>query len=140
EGLPLPAHALLQRGQRHALHPGHHAPDVVAVVRLEGRQGEPAVAADHGGDAVNVGRGGPRVPEQLRVVVGVGVDEAGGDHQATGVERGAGVVVDLAHAGYAPCADPHVRSHGRGPGAVHQGGSPDQVVEHATSIEASHGG
>ena len=48
---------------------------------------EPAVAGDDGGDAVVARRGERRVPEDLRVVVGVDVDEPGRDDVAAGVER-----------------------------------------------------
>ena len=78
---PVPVDPVLERGQRHALDLGHHPADVVGVGSPERGEGEPAVAADDRGDAVHVRRRGQRVPEQLGVVVGVGVDEAGGDHQ-----------------------------------------------------------
>ena len=48
---------------------------------------EPAVAGDHGRHAVPRRRGGVGVPEQLRVVVGVGVDEPGRQHQAVEVDH-----------------------------------------------------
>ena len=98
EALPVPVDPLLQGGERHALDPGHHAAQVVGVVGPERGQGEAAVAADDRGHAVDVGRGGERVPEELGVVVGVGVDEAGAHHQAGGVERVVRGVVDAARA------------------------------------------
>ena len=79
----------LERGQGHALDLGHHAADVVGVLGVDRGQGEPAVAADHRRHAVHVGRGGGRVPEELGVVVGVRVDDAGGHHEPGGVELGA---------------------------------------------------
>ena len=76
EGAPVPGQAGAQRGQRHALDPRHHPRDVVDVLGRHGRQREAAVAAEHRGHAVQRGRAGVGVPEQLRVVVGVQVDEA----------------------------------------------------------------
>ena len=87
---PVPGQARLQRGQRHALDPRHHPRDVVDVLRRHGRQGEAAVAAEHGGHAVQRRRAGVGVPEELGVVVGVQVDEAGGDQHAGGVDHRVG--------------------------------------------------
>ena len=55
EGRPVPWDALLEGGQRHALDLGHHPPDVVGVLGIDRRQGEPAVPSNHGRDAVDVG-------------------------------------------------------------------------------------
>ena len=63
EGLPVPRHALLERGERHALDLRHHPADVVGVLGPQRRQREAAVAADDRGDAVDVRRrraAGPR--------------------------------------------------------------------------------
>jgi hypothetical protein len=57
---------------------------------------------------VDVRRCGRRVPEQLGVVVGVGVDEPGGDHEALGVEHLGGVVAHLAHRHDPPVPHPDV--------------------------------
>ena len=93
EAGPVPGEAVLERHQRHPLDLGHHPADVVVVLGLDRGQGEAAVAPDDRGHPVQVGGGGGRVPEQLGVVVGVGVDDAGGDHQALGIELGgAGLV------------------------------------------------
>ena len=79
---PVPRHALGERGERHALDPGQHAHEVVAVLGPERRDREAAVAADHGRHAVQRRRRQRRVPEHLRVVVRVDVDEAGRDDLA----------------------------------------------------------
>ena len=50
--LPLPVGAVLERGEGHALDLRHHAAQVVGVAVAQRREGEAAVAADHGGDAV----------------------------------------------------------------------------------------
>ena len=67
---------VLERGERHALDLRHHPAEVVGVLGVHRREREAAVAADDAGDAVDVARRRDRVPEQLRVVVGVRVDEA----------------------------------------------------------------
>ena len=61
----------------------------------ERREGEPAVAGHDRRDAVQARRRRGRVPEELRVVVRVRVDEAGRDDQAVGVDDLVrGIVVD----------------------------------------------
>ncbi len=116
EGLPAPVDALLERGEGHALDLGHHAPEVVGVLGVQRGQGEAAVAADDRGDAVDVRRRGQRVPEELGVVVGVGVDEAGAHDEAGGVERLPSRLLDPAGCGDrhdAPVADADVARCGR---------------------------
>ena len=88
EGRPGPRHALLERGQGHALDLGHHAADVVGVLGVDRGQGEAAVPADDRGDAVQVGGRRRGVPEELGVVVGVGIDHPGDHHEAGGIEFG----------------------------------------------------
>ena len=76
ERRPLPVETGAQRVERHALHPRQHPGEVVVLVGRRGRQREAAVAAEDRGDAVLHRRARGRIPEQLRVVVGVQVDEA----------------------------------------------------------------
>ena len=73
----------------HVLDVLERAHDGIAVLRSGGRDREPAVAGHHGGDAL-VGRRPQRgVPEHLRVVVRVDVDEAGSDRAARRVQLAA---------------------------------------------------
>ena len=83
---PVPGHALLERLERHALDPGEHAHEVVGRAAGQRGDGEAAVAAEHGGDAVQRRRAERRVPEALHVEVGVHVDEARRDDPAVGVD------------------------------------------------------
>ena len=53
ERLPVPGHALLQRGQRDALDARHQPREVVDVLVGCRREREPAVAAEHRRDAVH---------------------------------------------------------------------------------------
>ena len=71
---------------RHALDPAEHLQQPADVVGLGRREGEPAVAGEHGGDAVPRRRRRGRLEVQLGVVVGVDVDEPGGDVEPVGVD------------------------------------------------------
>ena len=69
--------------------------DIVSIARSRSlgahrREAEAAVAERHRGDAVPARDRAPRVPLDLRVVVGVQVDEAGRDDQAVRVEHALG--------------------------------------------------
>ena len=130
EAGPVPGEAVLQGDQGHALHLGHHPPDVVVVLGLDGGQGEAAVAADHRGHAVEVGRRGRGVPEQLGVVVGVGVDDARRHHEALGVELGGALLVDLTHGHDPAVTDADVGPAAGRPGPVDDQAVADHVVEH----------
>jgi hypothetical protein len=109
-----------------------HAAHVVDVARAitERCQGEAAVAADDRGDAVERRRARGAVPEHLRVVVGVEVDDAGGNDETVGVERSGRRFVDLAHGDDA--AVPHAQIAGAGPrpGPVDDGPTGDQEIQH----------
>ena len=100
--------------------------------------GEAAVAGDHGGDAVEARRRQRRVPEHLGVVVGVDVDEAGGDDAAGGVDdRGARVLGDevVADADDHPVGKRHIGATARRAGAVDDGSPMDHGdITHATMI------
>ena len=133
EGRPVPRHAVLQGGEGHALDLGHHLADVVRVLGIDGSQGEPAVAPDDGRHAVHVGGGGQGVPEQLRVVMGVRVDDAGDHGEAAGVELGGPRLVDLPDGDDPAVANPDVGQASGLPAAVDDRAGSDDVVEHGTS-------
>ncbi len=87
EGLELvPRHAREQRVGRHVLDVLQRAHEQLAVLGPHGRDREAAVAGDDRRDAVPTARRQRRVPEDLRVVVGVDVDEARRDDLPRGVE------------------------------------------------------
>src|SRR5439155_18949654 len=83
---PAPGDARHQRLARHGLD-AHEALDQrVLAARLDGREGQPAVAHDDGGHAVlRLGRA-IGVPEELAVEVSVVVDEAGRIFQTAGAD------------------------------------------------------
>ena len=80
--VPCPRHVVDQRVGRHVLHEREHVGDRDALLVGDGEQRERAVADQRGGDAVLGLRVARRVPEHLRVEVGVQVEEAGGDDRA----------------------------------------------------------
>ena len=133
EAVPLPGRSLLERVDRHPLDPRHHALGVEGVLVLERRQREPAVAGDHGGDAVQTRRRRPTVPVQLRVVVRVRVDEPGRDEEPGSVEHRPRVVGDVADLHDAAVADPDVGHVRLAAGAVDDGPALDHMVEHVAS-------
>ena len=87
EALPRPLEGAAEGGVGHLLDLLEHADQLGAVLGLERRQRERAVAVHHGGDAVLERRPRLSVPEQLRVEMRVRVDEAGCDDEAVGVDR-----------------------------------------------------
>ncbi len=86
EGGEVPRDPSGERLDVHVLDVFEGAGDELPMLRPGRRDGKAAVARHDGGDAVVAGRGDGRVPEDLGVVVGVDVDEAGGDDVVTGVE------------------------------------------------------
>src|SRR5439155_5323265 len=105
----------------------------------DGGEAEPAVADDDRGDAVPARQRAVRVPVDLGVVVGVEVDEAGGDDAAVGVEHPLGVLgVEAPDTGHAAVADAEVGPPARHPGAVDDHPAPDDRVEarHRSSLSS----
>ncbi len=136
EALPVPVEAVLEGRQVHALDLGHEPPEVVAVTGLEGCDGEPAVPADHGRDPMDVRRRRVGVPEQLRVVVRVRVDQTGGDDAAGRIDDLGCVLGHLADGHDPTVADPDVACVARGAGAVDDGPTDDLGIEHGVSSRA----
>ena len=101
----------------------------VVVVGAARRDGEAAVAGGDGGDAVQRRRVAERVPGELRVVVGVDVDDARRDHQAVGVDHLVGRLArEPADGGDAPVADRDVGDLPGQAGAVDDEAAADQQV------------
>jgi hypothetical protein len=68
----------------------------------------------------------------LGVVVGVGVDDPRGHHQALGVELGGRLLGELADGHDLAVTDPDVGLPGRSAGAVDNQAVADGVIEHGT--------
>ena len=147
-GTPVPRHALLQALQRHPLHPRQHPHQVIGVGAVDtGRtrrqqrgDRESAIATNHGGHPMQRRRAQRGVPERLRVVVGVDVDEPRRHHQTGRVDgvrcrrcRGISRLADR--------DDPAVthtdgRHHPRCPGTVDHQATDDLQVEQASVADA----
>ena len=87
EGFPRPVDAGRHRFGRDVLDCREAARIEIAVLGLAGRQGEAAIAHHHRGDAVPARAASQRIPRDLRVHVGVAVDEARRDDQPVGIDR-----------------------------------------------------
>ncbi len=94
------------------------------------REREAAVAADDARDAVDVARRRRRVPEELRVVVGVRVDEARGDDEPVGVDRPRRVARRPPRPRRSGRPGSRRRRACRRAGAVHDRPAADHDVEH----------
>ena len=90
EGFPGPVDAGQYGLGRNVFHRGQAAGEPFAIRGPAGRQGEPAIPHDHGGDAVPAGAAPDPVPRHLSVHMGVAVDEARRDDQAVGVDGSRG--------------------------------------------------
>ena len=95
EGLPLPLDALVQRRAGDVLDALHQLDQPGLLAGAHRGEAHPAVAGDDGRDAVARRRVEHLVPGGLAVVVGVDVDEAGGDDEPGGVDDLGGVAVHL---------------------------------------------
>ena len=121
----------LQRVRAHPFDAAEHQQEPRDVVRFGGAQGEPAVAGEDRGHAVpRSGRRG-RVPVQLRVVVGVDVDEARRDGQTVGVDDLARLdrVAERADLGDAAVVHCDIRGACRPARPVHDGAAPDEEID-----------
>ena len=137
---PVPRHTLCERLERHALDAGEHPHQVVAVPRPERRDREPAVAADHGRDAVQRRGRERRVPERLRVVVRVDVDEAGRHRQARRIDGLRRLLGHLADRDDLPVSDADVGTAPRPSRSVDDIATSDHAVEHARTLRLAVGG
>ena len=134
EGLPAPVHPLLQRRERHALDLRHHPAQVVGILGVQRCERETAVAADDGRDTVHVARRRARVPEQLRVVVGVRIDEPRRQDEVGAVERARRGVVDVADGADATVGHRDVADAARRAGAVHHRRTPHDQIRHTPTL------
>src|SRR5215208_6199575 len=85
EAFEAPLYPGAQGVERHALDVRQMAHGEVAVLRLAGRDREAAVAQHRGGDAQRRRRIDERIPGDLRVIVGMAVDDAGREREAVGL-------------------------------------------------------
>ena len=86
ERFPLPLQAFVHDRAGDVLDAFHQFDQAFAVGGLAGGEADAAIAHHRGGDAVPGGRRHVAVPYRLGIVMGVDVDEAGGDQLALGVD------------------------------------------------------
>ena len=128
-GLPVPGQAAEDRRRRDVLDRFHHLGQPGPVLGPAGGEGHPAVADDHRGHAVPGRRGGLRVPAQLGIEVGVGVDEPGRDRQTVSLDGPSPRRLDGAHGDDAVAVDGHVGGPSGRPRAVdHPSPTDDEIV------------
>ena len=134
KGAPVPRHPCFHRGVRNRFDPRHREHRALAAFRMHRREAEAAVADHDRGDAVPARDGAVGIPEKLRVVVGMQIDEAGRDDQARSFDRLGGV------GGAQPpyfrdqtVLDADVATEARHPGTVHD----DSIAN--DEVELSHG-
>ena len=103
--------------------------DVGTILGVRGREGESAVARHDRGDPMS-GRSVERwIPLHLCVVVGVDVDETGGDDQARNIDVGdVSPFSNRADSDDSAGANLYVSTPGRGAGAVDDGSSSQNEV------------
>ena len=105
---------------------------------LHGGDREAAVAGHDRGDAVEARHGGVGVEGQLRVVVGVHVDDARGDDQAVGVDLLPGLgVAEMAEPRHLPVPDTDVHPAPGQPRTVHDQAVADDQIEVADRLVGS---
>src|SRR2546422_444110 len=137
EVLPRPRDARAQRLDGHALDEEEELHERLAVGLAAGRDREAAVAHDDGRDAVPRRGARLRVPEELAVVVGMDVDEAGGEGEARAVDLAGAALGDAPDGRYAVAGDGEVAACGLAAAAITEERPPDDEVGHRGSWRAS---
>ena len=127
--LPIPGDALVQHVEGHALDVDQVMHRGVAPGRGARRDADPAVAHHHGGHAVPRRRRDHRVPADLRIVVGVRIDESRGDDQVSGVDGARGGATDPADLDNFSIGDGDVAVPRRAAAAIDENAVPDQKIE-----------
>ena len=133
EAVPGEFDPLPERFDRDRLDPRQQADEEVAVLGARRCQRNPAIAGDHCRHSVKRrGRKRP-VPQQLRVIMGVDVNEAGRDHPPLRVDLAPRGPVDLTDERNTPFADRDIAAARRSAGSVDQQAvADDQVIHRAT--------
>ena len=129
ERAPAPGHAVHQDVVGDGLDLREHTGERRLVTLAHGSERQGAVAAHDGRDAVVAGEGAEGVERHLPVVMGVMVDEAGGDDAAAGVYLARSRAVQTSHGSDAPVHDADVGDLWGVAGAVHDEAALDEQIE-----------
>ena len=135
EGAPVPCGPALERRQRNAFDAGHHAHHVVDIAPMdlgdaEGCDREPAVAPEHRCHPVQRRRRAIGIPQRLRVVVRVHVDEPGRHDLPGHIDGSHRGVVDVPDRDDAPVTDADVGAPPGCAGAVDHIATGEHQIEH----------
>ena len=129
EGLPAPVDAGGHRLGRDVLDRRQAAGVPVAVLGHAGRQREAAIAHHHRRNAVPARAAAQRIPGDLRVHMGMAVDEARRHDQAVGVDGAVGGRRDAADLDDAAVPDADIGGEARLSGAVDDGAATNEKIE-----------
>ena len=130
EAHPVPRHAGLHRGEGDRFDAGHREHRPLALVGAHRSEAEAAVADGRRRDPVPPGERAVRVPEHLGVVVGMEIDEAGGDVQALRVQDLARIVRrNASDRGDDPVLDSDVRAIPRHAGSIEDSAVADEPIK-----------
>ena len=130
-GLPIPRQAGEDGVLGNVLDGLHHAGKELPVLLAAGRERDAAVAEQGGGDAMPSHRRHMRIPADLRIQMGVQVDEAGRDDEALGVDFFLANALHFANGGDGTAVDGDVACDRRTAGAIDDGAvADDQVMSH----------
>ena len=133
EGFPVPRHAFGERCAGDVLDPFHQADQPFVAVGLGGGEADAAIAHHDGGDAVPARRRHFGVPRRLSVIMGVDVDEAGGDDLAGGVDFLASRAEVFTHRDDPVAVDRDVRDKGRSARTIDDGAAANHQIMHVRS-------
>ena len=140
EVAPLEIQAFLEGLERHAFHPRKHRYEVACRLGVDRRQPEPAVATENRGDSVQGGWRHRCVPHDVRVVVGVDIDEARRYHQAgrvNGAVRSLARLLRVSDENDPPTSDADIALPRRPTSSVDDRPAGDQQVKHRCSSNLS---
>ena len=127
----VPRDAGRERCDIHVFDVLERAGDEIVMFWSRRRDREPTVAGHHSGDAVVARRRQPRIPEHLRVVMGVNVDEPRRHDLTRRVDHVAPIEIDP-DLGDAAVGDRHLGSPSGLAGAIHERAAfDDQICAHA---------
>ncbi len=118
----------------------HHPHVAVSFLRPAGGEAKAAVAGDDRGDAILASVGAGRIPEDLGVVVGVGVHVTGRHDPPLRVDPPPrGRRAEVADAGDGPVPHAHIGAEPRETGAVDDDAAGDDQIELAHGLASNDG-
>ena len=134
KGYPIPGDALGQRGVRNRFDVGQVPRRDFAIIGLAGCHTDAAISHHDAGHAVPGGAADHRIPADLRIVMGVRIDESRRDDQFRCVDLALAAFGDLADFDDAIAVDCNVAAKPRGAGPIDDRAVLDyQIIRHSSS-------